>query len=77
MHVDDMRDKPAELSNCNSDRVPPGRGILDLHALFGRLEEHGYRGFFSIEMFNEELWAMPAEQAAKRMYDSLLPLCER
>jgi sugar phosphate isomerase/epimerase len=75
VHVDDMRDKPAELSNCNSDRVLPGQGILDLQALFGRLEEHGYEGFFSIEMFNEELWAMPAELAARQMYDSLLPLC--
>jgi sugar phosphate isomerase/epimerase len=75
VHVDDMRDKPAELSNCNSDRVLPGEGILDLRALFGRLEQHGYRGLYSIEMFSEELWAMPAEQAAKQMYDSLLPLC--
>jgi sugar phosphate isomerase/epimerase len=76
VHVDDMRDKPAELSNCNSDRVLPGQGILDLRALFGRLEEHGYRGLYSIEMFSEELWAMPAEQAAQQMYDSLLPLCD-
>jgi sugar phosphate isomerase/epimerase len=75
VHVDDMRDKPAELSNCNGDRVLPGQGILDLRALFGRLEEHGYRGFFAIEMFSEELWAMPAEQAAMLMYESLLPLC--
>ena len=77
VHVNDMRDKPAELSNCNSDRVLPGQGILDLRALFGRLEAYGYRGFYSIELFNEELWAMPAEQAARLMYDSLLPLCER
>jgi 2-keto-myo-inositol isomerase len=76
VHVDDMRDKPAELSNCNSDRVLPGQGILDLRALFGRLELLGYDGYFSIEMFSEELWAMPAEEAARRMYDSLLTLCE-
>ncbi len=36
VHVDDMRDKPAELSNRNSDHVLPGQGILDLPALFGR-----------------------------------------
>src|ERR1043166_3737531 len=28
VHVDDMRDKPAELSNCNADRVLPGKGHL-------------------------------------------------
>jgi len=77
VHVDDMRDKPPELSNCNSDRVLPGQGILDLPMLLGRLERHGYEGYFSIELFNEELWAMPAAEAAKLMYDSLLYLCDR
>ena len=59
----------------NSDRVLPGEGCLDLQQIFGRLEQFGYKGYFSIEMFDEELWAMSAEAAAKRMYDSLLPLC--
>jgi 4-hydroxyphenylpyruvate dioxygenase len=76
VHVNDMRDKPAELSNCNSDRVLPGEGILDLPALFGRIEALGYTGYFAIEMFSEELWAMPARKAAQAMYDSLLGLCE-
>jgi 4-hydroxyphenylpyruvate dioxygenase len=75
VHVDDMADKPAELSNCNSDRVLPGSGCLDLKAVFRALERHGYRGFYSIEMFNERLWAMPAARAAKLMYESLLPFC--
>lgn len=74
VHVDDMRDKPGELSNCNSDRVLPGQGCLDLPALFGRLEEHGYRGYYSIELFNEELWSMPVRDAAKLMYQSMLTL---
>ena len=76
VHVDDMADKPGELSNCNSDRVLPGQGILDLPALFGRIESAGYRGNFSIEMFSDELWSLPSEAAAQRMMKSLLPLCE-
>jgi 4-hydroxyphenylpyruvate dioxygenase len=76
VHVDDMADKPGELSNCNSDRVLPGQGCLDLKALFNRIEKHGYRGYFSIEMFSEKLWNMPARKAARLMYDSLLPLCK-
>ena len=58
IHVDDMRDKPGELSNCNADRVLPGQGCLDLPALFGQIERFGYEGYFSIEMFSDELWAM-------------------
>jgi 4-hydroxyphenylpyruvate dioxygenase len=77
VHVDDMADKPAELSNCNSDRVLPGRGCLDLKAILRRLEKFGYGGYYSIEMFSEKLWAMPARKAARLMYDSLIPYCGR
>jgi sugar phosphate isomerase/epimerase len=76
VHLDDMRDEPGELSHCNADRVLPGRGILDLHGIIAQLDRHGYRGFFSIEMFNDELWGMPVGRAAKLMYDSLLPLTQ-
>ncbi|MBT3341450.1 MAG: sugar phosphate isomerase/epimerase [Gemmatimonadetes bacterium] len=76
VHVDDMADIPGELSNCNGDRRLPGEGCLDLPLIFSRLELNGYDGYFSIEMFDEELWAMSPEAAAKGMYASLLPLCE-
>jgi 2-keto-myo-inositol isomerase len=76
VHVNDMHDKPGELSNCNSDRVLPGQGCLDLKSLFGALKTNGYSGYFSIEMFNDELWELPAHRAAHLMYDSLLPLCD-
>ena len=54
VHVDDMRDKPGELSDCNADRVLPGQGMLDLPALIGRIERRGYQGRFSIEMFSDD-----------------------
>jgi 4-hydroxyphenylpyruvate dioxygenase len=77
VHVDDMRDIPGELSNCNSDRTLPLEGCLDLRALFGAIERGGYEGYFSIEMFSQELWDLPARDAADKMYRSLLPLCEK
>jgi len=76
VHVDDMNDKPGELSDCNSDRALPGEGILDLRAMFGEIEKFGYDGYFSIEMFSEELWNLSAHEAAAKMYQSLLPLCD-
>lgn len=75
VHLNDMRDKPGDLSHCNNDRVLPGQGVLDLPALIRRLEEHGYRGYCSIEMFNADLWALPTAEAARQCYESLLPLC--
>jgi 4-hydroxyphenylpyruvate dioxygenase len=76
VHLDDMRDRPGDLSHCNSDRVLPGEGVLDLPALIGALERHGYHGLYAIEMFNADLWQLPAAEAARRCYQSLLPLCE-
>jgi 2-keto-myo-inositol isomerase len=76
VHLDDMADKPGELSDCNADRVLPGEGVLDLPGLIGALERHGYEGCYAIEMFNAELWGLPAAEAAGRCYASLLPLCD-
>jgi sugar phosphate isomerase/epimerase len=76
VHVDDMRDIPGELSDCNADRALPLQGCLDLREMLGRIEGGGYDGWFSIEMFSQELWSLPAEVAARRMYEAMLPLCE-
>lgn len=75
VHLDDMANKPADLSRCNTDRELPGAGVLDLQAIIGALEAGGYDGLFSIEMFSEELWALPAVEAARLCYQSLLPYC--
>jgi 4-hydroxyphenylpyruvate dioxygenase len=75
VHVNDMRDKPGELSNCNADRVLPGQGCLDLKSIFGALDQYGYAGYYSIELFNDDLWAMPVAEASRLLYDSLLPFC--
>ncbi len=77
VHVDDMRDKPGELSNCNSDRVLPGEGTLNLKELFGRIEKFGYTGLFSIEMFNDDIWKLPVAEAARRCYSSMKMLCDK
>jgi sugar phosphate isomerase/epimerase len=71
VHVDDMRDKPGDRSDCNGDRVLPGEGVVGVKRLIDHLEAHGYRGMFSIEMFNAELWAMPAVVAATKMYEAM------
>jgi 2-keto-myo-inositol isomerase len=75
VHVDDMRNLPGEHSNCNADRMLPGEGILDLKRLLGTIEQGGYRGAFSIEMFNEDLWKLPVDEAARRCYAAMMKLC--
>jgi len=75
VHINDMADKPADLSDCNADRVLPGEGVLDLPRIISRLEDGGYDRLFAIEMFNEELWAVPGAEAARRCYEAMRSLC--
>jgi len=74
VHVDDMREKPGDFSHCNDDRVLPGEGCLDLGALFARIEKLGYRGYFSLELFNADIWKLPVEEAARRSYRAMTTL---
>ena len=78
VHVNNMRDLPGELCNCNTDRVLPGspEGVLDLRAIFGRIESLGYRGFFSLEMFSEELCKLPVAAASRQCYDAMQTLLQ-
>jgi sugar phosphate isomerase/epimerase len=76
VHLNDMPDKPADLTHRDFDRVLPGEGVLDLPEIISALEKGGYEGYFSIELFNAELWELPTKEAARSCYESLLPLCE-
>jgi 2-keto-myo-inositol isomerase len=76
VHLDDMPDTPADLTHRDFDRVLPGEGVIDLSEIISALEQNGYEGYFSIEMFSAKLWRLPAKEAARKCYESLLPLCE-
>ncbi len=76
VHLDDMPDTPADLTHRDFDRVLPGEGVVDLPETISALERNGYGGYFSIEMFSANLWRLPVKEAARRCYESLLPLCE-
>jgi len=76
VHLNDMPDIPADLAHRDFDRVLPGEGVLDLQEIISALEKSGYEGYYCIELFNADLWALPAKETARRCYESLLPLCE-
>src|SRR5829696_6781261 len=76
VHLNDMPETPADLTHRDFDRVLPGEGVLDLPAIISALESNGYEGYFAIELFNADLWALSAQETARRCYESLMPLCE-
>lgn len=75
VHIDDMRDKPGDISDCNADRVLPGEGVLDLKGMIAKLETLGYRGLFSIELFNADIWEMPIAESTPKCFAAMKSLC--
>ncbi|MGI5818349.1 MAG: sugar phosphate isomerase/epimerase family protein [Armatimonadota bacterium] len=55
VHINDAEDLPAgRLVDAN--RLYPGLGILPLHGYLDALEQAGWDGFLSVEIFREEYW---------------------
>lgn len=70
VHVDDAEPgDPAGLGDAQ--RLLPGEGVIPLRALVGRLEEIGYRGTYSLELFRPEYWRWNPEELARRGLESL------
>lgn len=57
----DLADTPRELAT-DAQRILPGDGDLPLAPIVARLGEIDYRGPVSLELFNPQLWQIPARQ---------------
>jgi sugar phosphate isomerase/epimerase len=53
---------PREIEDA--DRLLPGRGVIRLTELIGRLRAAGYSGPWSLETFNPHYWALPPTEVA-------------
>lgn len=73
-HFNDAPDKPLD-EQVDSQREVPGRGIIPLVDFLRALRDIGYQDFLAVEIFNEQLKAMPPLEAArlvKQACDELL-----
>lgn len=78
VHVSDVR----EPTRSFADRVLPGEGIAGVPRILGALERAGWDGFYDLEIFSDDgtfgnafpdsLWAVPAEELARRGRESFL-----
>jgi len=66
------------ITTARHFRVFPGEGVHSeaLAALTSKLQELGYRGDYSFEVFNDDYQQMPLESVAKRARQSALWLSE-
>jgi 2-keto-myo-inositol isomerase len=68
-HINDYPASPPREKIDDSHRVYPGDGVAPLGELFKTLNAIGFRGFLSVELFNEAYWKQPAPEVAKTAFE--------
>ena len=69
VHLSDTPDEPREVLT-DADRVLPGQGCLPLDEIIEHIDQTGYDGCYSIELFNRELWATDPFEVARLAYQA-------
>ncbi|MCZ6679759.1 MAG: sugar phosphate isomerase/epimerase [Candidatus Poribacteria bacterium] len=64
-HFNDAPASPPREQQTDADRVYPGDGILDLRQMISILEEVGYHGVISLELFNPNYWKEDPREVAR------------
>ena len=67
-HINDYPAEPSIDVIADKDRVFPGDGVCPLTDTIAMLLRNGFRGTFSLELFNPTYWQRPAEEVAKEGY---------
>jgi sugar phosphate isomerase/epimerase len=64
-HLNDYPATPSRAEQTDADRVYPGDGVAPLKQIFTDLYAAGFRGYFSLELFNRTYWQQPAEEVVR------------
>jgi 2-keto-myo-inositol isomerase len=76
IHLDDAEPgEPAGLTDAQ--RVLPGEGVIPLKALVRGVEETGFDGFYSLELFRPEYWRWDPGELARRGLERMRSLFSR
>lgn len=67
-HINDYPDQPPRDSINDAARVFPGDGVCPLVDTIAMLIQNGFRGAFSLELFNPEYWKRDALEVATEGY---------
>lgn len=64
-HMNDYPHVPPRQQITDAHRVYPGDGVAPLKEMIRDLAKIGYKGMFSLELFNRDYWKQDAMQVAK------------
>jgi len=74
LHVMHLNDYPqaADSSTLNDgNRIYPGDGVAPLRQILRDMRDNGFRGYFSLELFNKEYWGKSADDNLKTAMEKI------
>lgn len=74
VHVNDAPASVPREALTDKDRVLPGTGSFPLAEIIQSIEDLGYAGYYSLELFNDDLWAEDPFRVAQQAYRSMVDL---
>ncbi|WP_297798311.1 sugar phosphate isomerase/epimerase [uncultured Eudoraea sp.] len=78
IHINDYPSSPSYDLLKDSDRVLPGKGVCPFDVVIPKLYNAGFRGGFSVELFNKEYWAtMDAKTMLQQSYKYTYEVVEK
>lgn len=78
IHMNDYPGTPSYEKLKDSDRVLPGEGVCPFNEIIPKLYEAGFRGGFSVELFNKGYWdTMDAKTLLKHSYEKTYAVVEK
>lgn len=76
IHLNDAPDSPLENLHVMYNRVFPGEGVANAQAWVEAAIRSGYQGYFSLEMFQQQIWDMSPQDAAVLCYNKMRKFAE-
>jgi 2-keto-myo-inositol isomerase len=71
MHLNDYPQAADSATLNDGNRIYPGDGVAPLKQILRDLRDTGFRGFFSLELFNQEYWKKSADENLKTAMDKI------
>lgn len=71
MHLNDYPQATDSSTLNDGNRIYPGDGVAPLRQIFRDLRDSGFRGYFSLELFNKEYWAKSADENLKTAMEKI------
>ena len=65
MHINDYPQAADPSALNDGNRIYPGDGVAPFTQILRDLRDNGFRGCFSLELFNRDYWTKPADENLK------------